>query len=69
MRPRARRLTALTLGFAAGLATGFAISEPQAAQSAQLGSCAAECGPPTPCCMLLWYAWCGCWFDDEEQVY
>lgn len=29
-------------------------------------ACDSACGPPTPCCMILWVPWCGCWFDDPD---
>ena len=64
---RPRRLVTLVLAFVAGLAAKLATSEPHAAEAAALDACSAKCGPVAPCCMLLTYPWCGCWFDDEQQ--
>ncbi len=60
-------------GLRRGACAAFALvllGAPVVTTHAQVGEptpCEVQCGP-APCCMILWYPWCGCPWGDPQQL-
>lgn len=60
------KILSIVFGFSVAFGASFTLSKPVEASEGG-DACSRSCGP-APCCMLLWVPWCGCWFDDGEQI-